>query len=627
MEITLTQIKINSVDVTSFNVNYEYERAFGDLLPEIVLKFVRGVNSAVTLVEGQTLEVWRGFVLPTDEKVFSGFIEKFEPEGGLITITGIDKLWELVRKEVTHVYDSSVDPFAGKISEIFKDLVTTFGGLNADATTVQDSGTTLILQKFVCNHTDPFERCKKLAEVLDWQFYYRADTDKVYFEPRGFLPTSTVLTVGTNVMQIPKWQYDATEMTNDVTVVGAFQEVETTKSGQIGVTSGFTTTFIQLDYEPISVKVFADAFNPPTTLKTGGVPDSTSAFDYFVDKPRHRLLPKSGTFFTTNFYFEVRYSLAAPIPVNMYSQSSIDTHGRFKKTITLNDIRSVADAENRGTNYLIKYAAPFVYTTLKVKNASTFNLKVGQTIQVVDNVSIPAVNRMLVINKHRIRYPADYDEIDVGDRYWRLADFQATVMEKFKRIAEDEFANSDIVNNLVTIDNTTDSPVVVANRYVKVQTQTASGTNIFILGNSLFGTLGTNRLGSAGLGAEVNASIIQFNNIYAETFYDNDFKDASATTATWNNSLRELTFTAGQTGQSTSVDFNNTTITTATLTATIFSGSFNFFLSADGGANYEAVTNGIAHAFTFTGTDLRWKITESAASTGKITQIQITAYH
>lgn len=634
-----TLITISSIDVTSYAVNFEYETAFGDLLSEIVIKFERGVNSAVSLNAGLTLEVSRtagAYVYGTgmygtatygsSGKIFSGFIEKFEPEGGLITVTGIDKLWDLVRKEVTHVYDSGIDVQAGKASAIFLDLVTTFGGLSADSSTVQDSGTTLIIQKFVCNHADIFERCKKLATMLDWQFYYRADTDKVYFEPRGFTANPTVLTVGSNVIRMPRWQTDITEMVNDVTIVGAFQEVETTKSGQIGVTTGFTTTQISLDFEPISVKVFGSVSNPPTTLKTGGVPDSTSVFDYFVDKPRHKIFPKSGTTFATNDFYTVQYSLAAPIPVNMYSQSSIDTYGRFKKTLTLNDIRSVADSENRGTNYLIKYAVPFLYSTLKVDDVASVGLAVGQIIQCVDNVSIPTVNATLVINKRRIRYPSDYDEIDVGDRYWRLADFQATVMEKFKRLEEDEFANSDIVNNLVTIDNTTDSPIAVQNRYVQVQTQTASGTNIFILGNSLFGVLGTNQLGDGGLSAAANSSMIQYNNAYSETFYDNDFKDG-VTTATWDNANKRLDFTSGQTGQSTAVDFNNTTITTATLTATIFNGSFNFFLSADGGANYEAVTNGVAHAFAFTGSDLRWKITENAASTGRITQVLITAYH
>lgn len=538
----LTRVDINGITVTSKLVNWVYERTFGDLLPEISLKFVKSINDLVTVTNGMTLEVWRGWASATEEKIFSGYIEKYEPDGGVIDVTGIDKLWDLVRKEVTHVYDSGVDASAGVISEIFLDLVTTYGGLTADATTIQDSGTTVILSKFVCNHTDIFERCKKLAEILDWQFYYRADTDKVYFEPKGFTSNATILTVGSNIISIPKWQNDITEMVNDVTITGAFQEVETTETGQIGVTSGYTTTGITLSFEPLSVKVYADAANPPTTLKVGGVPDSTATFDYYVDKNQKKILPKSGTTFTTNHYFEIRYSLAAPIPINAYNQISKDTYGEFKKTITLKDIRSVADAEQRATTFLEKYSQPFVYTTLRVKNVSTYNLKVGQRIQVIDNVSTPNVSSNLVINKIRIRYPTDFDELDVGDKYWRLADFQSTVMEKLKRIEEDEFENPGIVNDLVSIPNNITSPIILKNRYNKVTTQTASGVNLFILGNASYGVLGTNKLGDAGLGAEVVVSIVQSDGTYNEYIYDNDFVDTANTTATVNYTTKTITF-------------------------------------------------------------------------------------
>ncbi|GAG82964.1 unnamed protein product, partial [marine sediment metagenome] len=83
------------------------------------------------------------------------------------------------------------------------------------------------------------------------------------------------------------------------------------------------------------------------------------------------------------------------------------------------------------------------------------------------------------------------------------------------------------------------------------------------------------------------------------------------------------------TGQakSSSIDFNNSTITTATLTSTEVSGSFDYELTADGGSNWESVTSGTAHTFSNTGTDLRWRATENAASTGEISQVTLTSYH
>lgn len=558
----LTKVQIDGIDVTSKCVSYQYERTFGDLLSEINLRFVRGINDLVTLNNGLRIEVWRGWVTSTDEKIFDGYIEKYEPEGGIITITGIDKLWDLVRKEVTHMYDSSVDSSAGKISLIFKDLVTTYGGLTADGTSVQDSGTTYLINKFVCNHADPFERCKKLADAIDWQFYYKANTDKVYFEPKGYTANANVLSVGTNIISMPKWNYDITEMANNITFVGAYQEIETTQLGQIGVTSGFTTSGITIAYEPISVKVYGGVANPPTTLKTGGVPDSTTTFDYYVDKVKKQILPKSGTSFTANDYYEIRYSFAAPIPINMYSQSSITTYGEFKKTVTLKDVRSVADAEVRGTKYLEKYSTPFIFTTLKVRPSADLDLDVGQNINVIDNLSTPTVNKIFTINKYRIRYPADYDEIDVGDKYWRLADFQSMIMEKLKRVEEEEFTNTDMLNQLINMDNSS-IPINVKSRYLRVQRDAIAGTGIFLLGDdelalmgtqklgdsasafildsSTYGVLDTSPLGDGGIISDTDFRVIWPDNLYIETFFDTDFKDAS-TTATWNTTTKTVTF-------------------------------------------------------------------------------------
>lgn len=535
-----TQVKINSVDVTSYVINYEDEATFGDVIAQVDINVVTNISNVLILATGQSVEIWRGWSTPTDLKVFSGSIESYNPDSGKIKIVAKDKLWNLVRGEVTHNYDSTVDPTAGKISAIFQDLVTTFGGLNADATTIQDSGTAITLDQFVCNHADVFERCQALADALEWQFYYRADTDKVYFEPKGFTVNTTILTVGDNVYNIPKWSYDNTDMVNDLTVVGAYQEIETTESGRIDTTSGYTTSSIALTFTPISVKIYMDASNPPTTLKVGGLPDSTSVFDYYVDKLNKKILPAPGTSFTSADYAEIRYSHAVPVPVHQISQVSIDAYGTFTNTVTYEDLRNVDDAEQRGSNYLLKYSQPFIYATLKVENNSTNNLKAGDIITIVDGISIPNVNESLIINKLRIRYPADFDEIDVGDKIWRLAEWQADVQEQIKRLNEKQFDNQDILTELRTFDYTP-TPITIAPRYDKLQIGTPTGNGQFILGDATFGILGTSLLGDAGI-VITDYFIQQYQDIYSEAFFDTDFEDAPNTTATWDTTNKQLTF-------------------------------------------------------------------------------------
>lgn len=537
----LKQVEINSVNVDDYIVSFEIERVYGDAISQVSIKVLKTITDVVTLANGQTLELWRGWTLATDEKVFDGYIEKYEVEGGIIKITGLDKMWDLVRKEVTHIYDSTIDASAGVISEIFEDLVETYGGLTAE---MQASGSVIVIDKFVCNHTDIFERCKKLAEILDWQMYYRADTDNVYFEPKGFTDNANTLTVGSNVQQVPKWNYDITEMVNDVTVVGAYQEVETTESGKIGTTAGYTTADITIAYEPISVKVYGDAGDPPTTLKVGGVVGSTSSYDYYVDKNQKKIV--SSSTFTTDDYYEIRYSYATPLPVRLYNQTSIDAYGQFKKTVTFTDIRTVEDALTRGRNYLAKYSTPFIYTTLRVKNVSTYGLQVGQMIRVIDDVSSPTVDSWLLINRHRIRYPADYDEIEVGDKYWRLASWQAQVEEKLKRIAEASFSNQDIVLDVVDLTRT----VIYQRRYMKVMKKVypeGGAIGVFLLDNELYGLLDNNCLDDNIGGIEELSQICPGRSRLGETLtheeyiYDNDFTE-DGTTATVDTANNRIVF-------------------------------------------------------------------------------------
>jgi hypothetical protein len=635
--VVQTQIKINGNDVTSYLVNYEFEKSYQDVIGNVSIKLIKTVVNAFNFAEGDLVEIWRGYTTPTDLKIFAGYIEKYEPEGGSLSITAKDKLWDLVRKEATQVYDYQIDPFAGKISAIFTDLVTTYGGLNADGASVQDSGTTTILKKFVCNHADPFERCQALANCLDWQFYYRADTDKVYFEPKGMAVNTNVLEVGRNVVKVPKWSYDITEMCNDLTIRGARQEVSTTEKGQIGVTANYTVNSVLLGNVPMTTTVWWDVnvdpeLNPLLSPKIGGVPDSTVIYDYFVDKNQKTIYPATGTTFPNNDYFTATYSLMIPIPVHLTNLASQTDYGQFKKTITYSDIRTINDATVKGKKYIDVYSTPFLYTTVQVNTVTDLSLSVGQLIQVMDNVSSPVVDKGLMITRIRYRYPNDYTELDVGDKIWRLAGWQGSVEERLKRLEEEADENSDMVIEVLDIDNSINSPIKMWNRYTKIQTQTAAQP-IFILGNPLHGILGSSHLGGA-LTSPADYAIVQGKNSYSEDFRDNDFKDG-VTTADWNNAGKYCQFDPNEIAQSTSIDYNNGTITTAKMTVLApAGGDYEFYMSANGGANWELVSTdetainlGVIYNFTNTGTDLRWKIKYVDIGVGTITDVTIDNYH
>jgi hypothetical protein len=75
---------------------------------------------------------------------------------------------------------------------------------------------------------------------------------------------------------------------------------------------------------------------------------------------------------------------------------------------------------------------------------------------------------------------------------------------------------------------------------------------------------------------------------------------------------------------STSIDYNNGTITQAKATYT-HTGIMDMSLTADGGSNWETCNSGALHTFTHTGTDLRWKASGYTAAT--LTALEINNYH
>ena len=180
---------------------------------------------------------------------------------------------------------------------------------------------------------------------------------------------------------------------------------------------------------------------------------------------------------------------------------------------------------------------------------------------------------------------------------------------------------------LVSIPNTdTENFLKPISRYFKLISEDYNTTNnIMIWGNSTHGIWNTDKWGvvADAFESEVIEFLMQYINSYTEDFIDTDFD--SEGNASW-STTGSVTFTSGQLAQSKSIDFNNGTVTIATLDSTEVSGSFDYEMTANG-SSWESVIVGAAHTFSSTGTDLKWRATENAASTGEISQVTVVDYH
>lgn len=639
---SLTKVEIDSIDVTTYVSSWKVEREFGEAVSKSVVILKENVSATGLLFDEDnafhTIEIWRGVTTTTDTKIFKGEVGSFRKDGKNVILNCVDELNKGKRSEVTKSFDINIDTEAGVISDIFSTLVTDYAELNADATTIQDSGTTNTLVKFVCNHADVYERWEKLQDLLDWQFYYNPIDDKVYFEPKGTPSNSNVLTVGTNVITKPVWVYDKSKMCNKLTILGAEEIVETTESGQIGVTTGYSQTSIALNNTPFSVKVFADAANPPTTLRKGGN-ESVTTYDYSVDV-ENKLVVWNTAQYTPGAadFVEIRYGHRVPRPVLARNQSSIDTHGVHQKAFFKSELKDVADVEEFAKKYVQKYGTPFIASTIKAINIS--DVYSGETIRVIDTVQ--NIDKELLVNKVTMVYPYKFDSLVVGDKKLRVAPWGSKTMDRIRRLEEELGKSQDILVQIIDFSRSTK----YKRRYMKLQKKTypdsatdlmiwgsASfgiwGTNkwgdtvsAFLLGSGLYGVLGINKLGDSTGTSYSDVKITQGNNRYLELFYDNTFEDTVVTTANWDTVGEEISFTAGQLAQTSSIYLGDTDLVTkATLTVTV-TGTLTLEMSADGGGNWETVTSGVEHTFANTGSDLRIKITESGAAGASVTAMQ-----
>lgn len=452
------RVWMNNVEITAFFIRGKRIETYGTATTRMELEFTRNIINLITLNTATTIIVKEAFPDQYYTTIFNGVVETHDKDGIFIEVIGKNNLAKTVRNEITHVYDKSVggDPASpdGKISDIVLDILTTHSGLNADATTVQDSGTGITLSKFICNHADPLERLKKLQETLGWVLYYRDDTDFTYFEPKGYVTNANTLQVGVNIRGIPKWQESKEQMINDLTLEGAVlpETRSETKSGDTSeVTFQLTDTNVPANFEVYydNTKDYTSTALTQSEHKVG-VPESTAVgtFDYTFDLKNRSITftsftPGNGS--ADNIL--ILYTIETPNPIHRVNELSFATYGRFKRTITLSDVVNVDDAEKRCQTIIDKFSQPFNTTKFEaVVSDNTF--RVGQSIRVIDTANLPNIDDFFTIIKHTKIYPGNIDEFEVGDKQWEPIEFQVNLLERLKRLEESMVGDTAVVNEI-----------------------------------------------------------------------------------------------------------------------------------------------------------------------------------
>ena len=568
----LSKVTIGGVDVSSVLVGpigWDLNPLLAQTIKSIDISLTRNVYNLVpdlqTSPGGISVVVQRGVTVATEQTVFQGEVITRDTLGGRVILNCNGKFYEAVKENVTKTFDSNVDTEAGKISEIFKTLINDFTDLTADDTSVTDSGTTIILKKFICNNADVFERCQRLMELLDWQMFYDPMEDKVFAQPKGSRAGTDTLTIGTNVTNRPRWKRDSKKVVKKTKLFGGPIETETQET--------FTAIASQTDFElakiPISSKVTVDG-----VLQTGGIEGQETGADYFVET-----VTKSATDRNVgNIKFQVAmtggesvvvdYSFASPIAINGEGAAK-----GLSIRLDRPDITTVDDAREYLSKYLLRHSTDFLSTTLTVTNVT--NLETGQSVRVVDVNE--GIDEYFIITRVIKRFPYSFDEVQVDTEPLEIENWQISAEDRIRRIEEKLLQEETLVIFLKTGSRT----LKLGREFFKKETRDirdGGGEYSWIWGHPDAAVWGTNLFGDRRQAA-VLKFLGQGADTYLEDFLNTDFR-AAATTATW-GSTGSATFTSGQNATSNEVDFNNGTVTQARLTSTEVSGAFDYEMTAD----------------------------------------------
>ena len=467
----LAQIKINSIDVTAYAYDYAVIENFGNAIYTAKISFAPTITSVVTLDASQPVEIWEGYVTPTDVKIFSGYLENYEPDIGKINVKAFNKMYAAVRTALTAVtYDSSVpaNPIfpAGKYSDAFYDLVTTYALLNAtNGVSITDTGASPVITKLLAYNTSVKERLDAISQAMGWIYFYKASDDLVYFQPKQATANPLVLTVGGNVVQVPKWKYDKTDLINDLRIDGAYQESLITETfNGTGALTTFTLSFtpvgdVALYYS--TTKNYQTTASVESERRVLGVTSSTTGnYDFTVDKATKKIstIGSGGAGLTgsggvavagTNNVLAV-YVASIPVPVHFQDDPSITSYLLHQRIINLTDVITVADAESRAQAVIDKFKTPFQSTTMQIAHNSANSYMVGDSITVVDNVSNPTVNGTFTIFGITRMFTTGYDELSIGDREFEPPEFFINIAEKLHALEQELYNENGVLVEIRT---------------------------------------------------------------------------------------------------------------------------------------------------------------------------------
>jgi len=461
----------------------------------------------------------------------------------------------------------------------------------------------ITISEFVIKDETPGEVATRLLGLLNWQ--QRTDNDKnYYFEPYGNTINSAKITIGSNANMNGIWNYIPGSIINSLTFKGGSAIFNTQQS--------FTATASQTEFVTDNKINGTIRVTDNGTEVLGGIDGSTTSLAYTIDSDNKTIVFETGR--TVDHTIIVYYNYEVPVKITSENTESIAANGTFPKKITEDNITTMSDARKRVKTILATYSELSRSGSIQVKYDS--NYLTGETVNVIDEYN--DIDKSLVINKMTLEYPNGKKLLEVGTPKISEFAWQKGIDTRLKAL-EQKQDNSDRIQLYRQFKEN----VNVTLRQGRVKTTQSTIGNSWIVGSSTNGIVGTNTgtqgggqqvVGSSGR-VETIVSVVNPNSTMYERFNFTTYKDSANTTGDWSVATETLILDSAETARSLSIAKGETySKATISLTSPSSTAGLILRLSADGGSNWESVTEDNIHNFTNTGTDLRWDITNNVGA-------------
>lgn len=539
--------------------------------------------------------VFRGLVY--DEKV----IKKKK-----LRLTAHDKLHDFKKTFFNKSYNKNIDPEAGEVSAIFKDIVETFGDFQASVVSTGTGDADVVLDNFVAKDAVLLQKLRELADYVNYIFYHDYENDVIRFEPPGDTTFNKALVTRQNILGIPSWEDNVERMVNKVKIKGARQE-DTREDTFTG--DGSTTDF-DLSFEPFRTKVTVDG-----TLQKRGLEGSSESFDYKVDRELQRVEFENAPSNGSNIVVE--YTAKVPAPVIVEDRSSQQSTGLTRsETFTFEDIRTVEDARRRGESIINRVGGPV--STTQVTTEET-GVQAGMDVDYKDTIN-PDRTGTYTARRVIYRYPDNTAKVDLSEVPIELSEFIDNIQTRVQRLEEQEQVDPEIVRRLIKLS----SDLKITHRDLIIFNRDVSNTDTLIWGHPTLGVWGQQNWGEqSSLPSKTRAVVIQGDNTFRELLYDQDYI-AGSTTASIDTNAQEATIAFDETYETRPISKGyNVDSFTARVNASQNEDNVVLEYSTDGGNTYnDATLDDTTTVSSDTSNGLCLRLTNSASSGGN--QIVLT---